>query len=743
VNVDLAELGYSIDTSGLKSGSDALDQFSQKNQQAAAAVNTVSPAGAKAKTATDQYAESLRAIQRELIAFAGNLGFAGTLLASLGPGGLAVAAALGVVTQALSYLSDEANRMGVLAQHLKEVADTTGLTTTQLQALQVAGQAVGLSSDQVTTSVERFTVQLASLRQGTGPLYLDLMKINPALVTQMASTKDAAHAWDLLSQAFKQAGANANQLSTSAFGRGGIGTGRLLDATTSQGGIDAMSKSMTTLNSLTKEQVDYWTALKTQIDQTNQRAENIRASYFTTDVLERLLQAAQLSERIAIAAKDSSSWFHALSMFVSDLATGAQLGVQALMAGQGIPSTLAAVNAAPAAAAKASLARGLSAGQTTDLTQWTALDDKLTGVTTAQEKLTKAQNNNALSTQFVAAQSKVLMGVLGAAATTDELLIDKSKQLAAVVGVPQSMIDRQKQFYAVQLAGSDLQILVTNNLATAEQLRAQHLAELNQLIIAGRMPADQLTASMLAYEKVVEDTVKQEQVRAASLTQLKQLELDAGSLRNQLDLTATDSLRNLSTGLTDVEMQTVTLSAGFKNLEQQVIKSLLNMLNQMLIIAPIAKGLQAALGSFLPGSAGLTNIPQPGMPGAVGFSAMGNVMTSSGPMSLSRYAGGGVASGAQLAVFGEGSTPEAFVPLPDGRSIPVNIRMPAGGVSSQPVVVNNYAAPGTKTEVQQRNEGGVNVIDLIHSTVNDGMSTGKYDSAQRARFGVPLKPRAR
>src|SRR5690606_671514 len=58
--------------------------------------------------------------------------------------------------------------------------------------------------------------------------------------------------------------------------------------------------------------------------------------------------------------------------------------------------------------------------------------------------------------------------------------------------------------------------------------------------------------------------------------------------------------------------------------------------------------------------------------------ADGGVMTGAGALQLHRYAAGGVAHAPQLALFGEGRMPEAFVPLPDGRSIPVTVAAPAG-----------------------------------------------------------------
>lgn len=80
--------------------------------------------------------------------------------------------------------------------------------------------------------------------------------------------------------------------------------------------------------------------------------------------------------------------------------------------------------------------------------------------------------------------------------------------------------------------------------------------------------------------------------------------------------------------------------------------------------------------------------------------AMGGVMTPGGALQLNRYAGGGVASSPQMAIFGDGRTPEAYVPLPDGRSIPVNINVPQGygQGGGAPVInvsqVNNISGTG-------------------------------------------------
>src|SRR5690606_36155169 len=50
------------------------------------------------------------------------------------------------------------------------------------------------------------------------------------------------------------------------------------------------------------------------------------------------------------------------------------------------------------------------------------------------------------------------------------------------------------------------------------------------------------------------------------------------------------------------------------------------------------------------------------------------------------YATGGIARSPQLAIFGEGRLPEAYVPLPDGRTIPVTLK---GNIGAGDVINKN------------------------------------------------------
>jgi hypothetical protein len=81
-------------------------------------------------------------------------------------------------------------------------------------------------------------------------------------------------------------------------------------------------------------------------------------------------------------------------------------------------------------------------------------------------------------------------------------------------------------------------------------------------------------------------------------------------------------------------------------------------------------------GSIGGGSAGI---------GKMGFADGGVFVPGRGSMPLRRFAGGGMSSSA--AIFGEAG-PGAAVPLPDGRRIPVALRLPSMrqmGRGAQPV----------------------------------------------------------
>lgn len=110
---------------------------------------------------------------------------------------------------------------------------------------------------------------------------------------------------------------------------------------------------------------------------------------------------------------------------------------------------------------------------------------------------------------------------------------------------------------------------------------------------------------------------------------------------------------------------------SLRSIAAGVLKDIARQIAQTMVIAPIVKGITSAFGF-----------------------ADGGIMTSDGPLPLRKYAGGGIANSPQLAMFGEGSMPEAYVPLPDGRRIPVAMKGGGGGTN----VVVNVDASGSQVQ---------------------------------------------
>ena len=92
---------------------------------------------------------------------------------------------------------------------------------------------------------------------------------------------------------------------------------------------------------------------------------------------------------------------------------------------------------------------------------------------------------------------------------------------------------------------------------------------------------------------------------------------------------------------------------------------------------------------------------------------------------IKKYAGGGVANSPQLAMFGEGGGAEAFVPLPDGRSIPVDLGENGNGGASVGAVNVMIEANDTKGFDRLLHERQDLIVGLITQAVDQSLSTKK------------------
>lgn len=150
----------------------------------------------------------------------------------------------------------------------------------------------------------------------------------------------------------------------------------------------------------------------------------------------------------------------------------------------------------------------------------------------------------------------------------------------------------------------------------------------------------------------------------SELDRLREYHAELGKLidkREQLSQISQAIEGPLVSGLTDIVSGSKKAGVAFQDMAQTIIRSLEQVIIKLLIVQPLMQALGAPVTG---GGAGISSL--------FGF-ANGGVMTDFGPMPLHRYEGGGIANGPQLVMRGEGRLPEAYVPLPDGRTIPVTI----------------------------------------------------------------------
>lgn len=167
-----------------------------------------------------------------------------------------------------------------------------------------------------------------------------------------------------------------------------------------------------------------------------------------------------------------------------------------------------------------------------------------------------------------------------------------------------------------------------------------------------------------------------------------------GTVSEGIAKVTTQAFEHLSDTLTDFIK---TGKLDFASFTKAILDDLTAMLVRAAIVAPIAQGILGLFGSAASGAVGAaagggfsgsSTLTLPSLGSSSGF-ANGGIMSSGGPMPLNKYSNGGIANSPQMAMFGEGRTPEAYVPLPDGRSIPVSMDG-GGGVSVvQNITVNS------------------------------------------------------
>lgn len=568
-----------------------------------------------------------------------SFGTAGAALAAMGPAGIAAAAALGLLSVGFKQAADAALALADRAGKLKDFAETTGFTVVQLQALEKAGHDVGVTSESVTRGLERFSVAMDDVKKGSGPVFEQLLEINPALAQQMKQVNSLTEAWDIFSKAIKQSDIEqANKLARSVFGRSGVEITRLARANSDAGGIGGLTSQLKEVDRITAAQAERWDALGDQIAWNMKKAKENVAAIFTEPVLSAMLTFSNGLVELSRAARSFTMSDEMKLMFKLMSAAASTLG--AVGSGVSIVSGWLGKSSAPAPSGGASFesrwgdtSTGPAVGidtarleqQKRSLAQLVAEQERWAAamgaaVTPAQQlKLSldkvrlaqlenkisaeqAAQASGVLKAQFESSQFSAYVGALGQAVSVEEQVKAKRLQLNDAMRQGAKLSEEQIAFQLQYTRESALGITQIKAAADAERVRADTL-------LMGR-------ESAVAYE-IVQTKINEARLKGAPLTAREiadltqeavayaKVKVEAERYEEAIRFAKDSAQQFTSTlvqGLLSGKSLMESLSAAAKQLASSLANSAINDLFNGNFVGAAVKG-AAAIGAALVGSA--------------------------------------------------------------------------------------------------------------------------------------------
>lgn len=253
------------------------------------------------------------------------------------------------------------------------------------------------------------------------------------------------------------------------------------------------------------------------------------------------------------------------------------------------------------------------------------------------------------STEVVRAQFAALQ-------TTEEAMMTKAKGLDAAESIT-SMRENLKKLGEEEI-GLSLEVVRARRLMREEDYRKEMQEKIKNLsAIAGKekeaLQAQQDLNNEMALrnKKVIEETKTPVEKLG------DQWKDTARAMQDATAKWATSSMDSITELVTTGE-------TSFSKLANSIIRDLARI--------AVEKAMSGAVSSAASWAGGFLG----------SMFANGGIMTSMGSLPLEKYASGGIANSPQVAIFGEGRMNEAYVPLPDGRTIPVTMTGGGGGGSN-------------------------------------------------------------
>jgi TP901 family phage tail tape measure protein len=249
----------------------------------------------------------------------------------------------------------------------------------------------------------------------------------------------------------------------------------------------------------------------------------------------------------------------------------------------------------------------------------------------------------------------------------------------------------QQHFEKLQnLKAIEEEIARLGGVAETAAIREGLEREKEQQLALARLRAEQdLNEILVERQRMMQDLTRQaSEPTVFNVLEQQKAQLDEILQRYPAIGQAADAAATLATnGMAEMIAGTKSAKEVFADFLQGIASALIDTAKKMIaqyIAIGIARMFAGIGGSAVGGFSGSSVGPfgAGGISPALSFPATGfangGIMSPSGPLPLKAYSRGGVASTPQVALFGEGSMNEAYVPLPDGRRIPVALQAPDG-----------------------------------------------------------------
>lgn len=659
--------------------------------------DAVNIADRQTKAIEKKFADLNTGVQNQLSSLAatfgsgvgGGFGGAANVLGKLGPLGATAATSLIALGAAFALVSTEVDKFSKKVGQLRDASDTTGVSITQLNELNKVGLEVGVSAEMVEQSINRMTVAVDQLREGSGPLVETLRKISPSLQQQVAGARSSSEAIDILARAFVNLGSEfeRNAFLRALFGRQGFAFGRVLQQVADQGGLKQIEKQARDAGKALDEgiakEVD---DLADSLERIKQETTNIWGSAFAVDVL--------------TAAKTMAEYWRDISQYIAD-----------------------AYRARKDAVTKPTPSLTDTGGLPPAMTQERPPEFRIAPVRTGPEVLSRTkQEQSELAPEpprprdlgLEIKNLKDMISALGDAATAQDkyqLEVLETKKAEADGLITREQATDRLNRYELGLRSSTLALKERIGIISEEEFIQKRLIDFYRDTASAMLTVEDRQRAITKIIKEAKKDFQDFQIKQSDLPNLAKFAKEAGDLKANFDKLAVSAFGEFENALADVAVGAATVEQAFKKMADAIIRDLIRITIRMAITAPIANALGGLFGGV--GGGGLFG-PNPFTGG------------------LGKAAGGPVQAGQPYVVGEKG--PELFVPGQSGTIVPNHVsggRTAAGSV----VEINNYVAGETETQQRTLQEGPGNeriVIDIVKKA----QARGEFDPVQRARFGL-------